>query len=428
MKKMFRSVNVVMIIVLSLATLLVGCGKEKETTDKKEVKEKEIVLAARAGAMADGLEVLATKYEEKTGVKVKITAMPYDSLKEKIVLDVHNNSGAFDLVMMDDPWMPEFGEADLLANLDEYFKDGVDEDFIKNSVDLCKVPYATGSIYALPLVGNVQMFFYRKDLIEKYNLDAPTTWEQVIDAAMLIKDKEPDTYGYVLRGQRGNPIVSNYIPLFWAFGGEVLDENMKPQVNTEAGIKAMEAFLKLKESGPIGVEAFDSDQIATALTQGTAAMTIAWPSWVAKVDNAESSKVAGKIEFSAVPSGISDSAAMIGNWLVGVPKTSENIETAVEFLKWVTGKEAEKEMALSGGGVPTRVSLYSDSDLVAKYRHFPAQLDALQHSVARPRTPSWSKIEDVWGLYLSQIVSGDIEIKEGLDRANAELEKIIMEQ
>lgn len=417
MKRGFKRVGALILA----GILLTGCSGSKSTTGDTS----QIVVAARAGAMSDALETLAEEYKEKEGVTVKITALPYDSLKEKIVLDVRNKSGAYDLVMMDDPWMPEFGESGLLTSLDDYFKDGTDEDFIQRCVDLCRVPYKTGSLYALPLVGNVQMFFYRKDLFSKYNLEQPKNWDDVLKGAKVITEKEADTYGYVLRGQRGNPVVSNYIPLFWAYGGEVLDKNGKPQVNSEAGVKAMETYLALKELAPVGVETFDSDQIATALTQGQVAMTIAWPSWVSKVDNKESSKVAGKIEFGPVPGQVKDSAAVIGNWLLGVPTTSKNKETAVEFLKWVTGKEAEKKMAQAGGGVPTRTSLYNDKDLISQYRHFPAQLEALNHSVARPRTPLWSKIEDTWGLYLSQIVSGEVDIKEGLDKANAELEKIM---
>lgn len=419
--KMKKFLSIVMVALL-LSSMVAGCAKSGSKEASK--KPQEIVLAARAGSMADALETLAADYESETGVKVKITALPYDSLKEKIVLDVRNNSCAFDLVMMDDPWMPEFGESNILLPLGDYFKDGVDSDFIQKSLDLCKVPYGTGELHALPLVGNVQMFFYRKDLFEQYNLD-PTTWDSVLEAAKIIKEKEGDTFGYALRGQRGNPVVANYIPLFWAYGGSVLDDNMKANVNTEAGIKSMEMYLALKETGPVGVETFDSDQIATALTQGTTAMTIAWPSWVAKVDNEENSKVVGKIEFAAVPGAVKDSAAMIGNWLLGVPKTSKNADASVDFLKWVTGKDAEKKMALAGGGVPTRKSLYQDEELVAKYRHFPSQLDALEHSVARPRTPLWSKIEDTWGLYLSAIVAGDMDIKEGLDKANEEINKIL---
>ena len=408
--------------VVLMALMVIGsipglaAGKPGEAT---------LTLAARAGAMGDALTESAKRYEEITGVKVQVVCMPYAELKETAVLDVRNNAGAYDLVMLDDQWMPEFSQGKLLTNLDEYFKDGLDDDFIENCVALCRDPYGKGSLFAVPAIGNVTMFYYRHDLLKKYNLDPPKTWDDVIKIAEIITKDEPDTYGYVVRGQRGNPIVADYLPVFWAYGGEVLDENMKPSVNSEAGIKAMETYLKLKELSPKGCETFDSDQIATALTQGQIAMTIAWPSWVSQVDNPQSSKVVGKIEFLAVPGQTKDSAAMIGNWLLGIPKTSRNKDQAVEFAKWVISPEAQKAMALMGGGAPTRKSLYNDPDLTAKYRHYPAQLSALEHSVARPRTPYWSQIEDVWGLYLSQILVGQIGVREGLDKANKEIEKIL---
>ncbi|WP_100333121.1 ABC transporter substrate-binding protein [Bacillus alkalisoli] len=435
MKK--NKIFMILSIVCAFLLVFTGCsknnGQETSTqktsttpsTGSKEVKKVELTVAARAGAMADALEAVVEKYETETGVKVNINALPYDNLKETVVLDVRNNSGAHDLVMIDDPWMPEFAGAGMLANLDEYYKDGIDSDFVPKSVALGKEPYNTGSLYALPLIGNVQMFFYREDLLEKYNMTTPSNWDEVIEYAEMVVKEEPETYGYALRGQRGNPIVSNYLPLFWAYGGTVLDSDNMPQVNSEAGVKAMETYMKLKDLGPTGVETFDSDQIATALTQGQVAMTIAWPSWVAQVDNEESSKVAGKIGFSPVPMQVNESAAMIGNWLLGIPRTSKNIEEAVEFLNWVTSAETQKEMALLGGGAPTRTSVYNDSELIEVYRHFPAQLEALENSVVRPRTERWSQIEDTWGLYLSQILAGQVDIQEGLDRANKEIEAIV---
>ncbi|HXL03238.1 MAG TPA: ABC transporter substrate-binding protein [Bacillota bacterium] len=420
LRKKFSLSLLAMVVLMALAVTGsipgLAAGKPGEVT---------LTLAARAGAMGDALTESAKRYEEITGVKVQVVCMPYAELKETAVLDVRNNAGAYDLVMLDDPWMPEFSQGKLLTNLDEYFKDGLDDDFIENCVALCRDPYGKGSLFAVPAIGNVTMFYYRHDLLKKYNLSPPKTWDDVIKIAEIITRDEPDTYGYVVRGQRGNPIVADYLPVFWAYGGEVLDENMKPAVNSEAGVKAMETYLKLKELSPKGCETFDSDQIATALTQGQIAMTIAWPSWVSQVDNPQSSKVVGKIEFLAVPGQTKDSAAMIGNWLLGIPKTSRNKDQAVEFAKWVISPEAQKEMALMGGGAPTRKSLYNDPDLTAKYRHYPAQLSALEHSVARPRTPYWSQIEDVWGLYLSQILVGQIGIREGLDKANKEIEKIL---
>ncbi|PRX19653.1 carbohydrate ABC transporter substrate-binding protein (CUT1 family) [Orenia metallireducens] len=393
---------------------------------QEEVKE--IIVAARTGSMAKSLEELSKEYQQESGTKVVITALPYSSLYEKVSMDIRSRSGAFDVIMMDDPWMPEFGQKGFLTPLDQYFPEGPDQDFIDKSIALCKYPYAKGKLVALPLVGNVQLFFYRKDLIEKYQLAKPKSWDDVLTAAEVITKKEQGTYGYTIRGQRGNPVVSNYLPLFWGYGAKVFDDKMNPQVNSAEAKAALKAYLKLKDLGPKGVEAYNSDQIATALTQGRTAMTVAWPSWVSMVDDPSKSKVVGKVDFAVMPTtDKADSAAMIGNWLLGIPASSEHKKEAAKFLKWVTSKKSQKKMALVGGGVPTRVSLYQDQELVEKYRQFPTQLKSLQHSVARPRTPLWNKIEDQWGLYLSKIISKELDIDTGLEKANQAIAKIIKE-
>ena len=56
---------------------------------------------------------------------------------------------------------------------------------------MCKHPYESGELYALPYVGNSQLFFYRKDLFEKAGLQMPDkpTWDFVKTAAAKITDK-----------------------------------------------------------------------------------------------------------------------------------------------------------------------------------------------------------------------------------------------
>jgi multiple sugar transport system substrate-binding protein len=49
---------------------------------------------------------------------------------------------------------------------------------------------SNGPLYALPYVGNSQLFFYRKDLFEKHSLEKPATWDDVLAAAKTIHEKE----------------------------------------------------------------------------------------------------------------------------------------------------------------------------------------------------------------------------------------------
>ncbi|MEG0512623.1 MAG: extracellular solute-binding protein, partial [Clostridia bacterium] len=53
-----------------------------------------------------------------------------------------------------------------------------------------------GKCYALPLYSHAQVMWYRKDLLEKYKLDVPQTWEQFYEACKLINEGEKgEVYG-----------------------------------------------------------------------------------------------------------------------------------------------------------------------------------------------------------------------------------------
>ena len=47
-----------------------------------------------------------------------------------------------------------------------------------------------GNCYGVPLYLNTEAMWYRKDLLEKYDLDVPTTWEEMYEAAKIITDGE----------------------------------------------------------------------------------------------------------------------------------------------------------------------------------------------------------------------------------------------
>ncbi len=88
-------------------------------------------------------------------------------------------------------------------------------------------------------VGNSQLFFYRKDLFQKHNLKEPATWDDVLAAAKTISENETNgapgggkVYGYVMRAAQGNAAVADFMPIFWAFGGEMFDAVGQPTVNS----------------------------------------------------------------------------------------------------------------------------------------------------------------------------------------------------
>src|ERR1041385_2786849 len=277
-----------------------------------QTPRKQLTLAVVSGVEGDSLRQAARDYESQTQTHVDVVEFPYTNLFEKELIDLEARTGAYDLIMLDDPWFPRFASEQFLTDLTPLLQkrgqSGPDPDFVGASVALCRHPYQTGSFYALPYVGNSQLFFYRKDLFEKYSLNAPATWNDVLAAAKTIQEKETagangaKSYGYVTRAAQGNAAVADFMPIFWAFGGEMFDASGKPTVNSPEGIAALEFMIELGKYSPPGYASFNADDVGAHLLQGTAAMSINWPAWISAFDNPSKSKVVGKMEFTTLPS------------------------------------------------------------------------------------------------------------------------------
>src|ERR1051325_3913478 len=153
-----------------------------------------LTLAINSGVEGDALKQAARDYETQTGVHINIAEFPYANLFEKELIDLNAHSGAYDLIMLDDPWFPKFASLDVLTDLSPLLKrrgtDKPDGDFVAASIALCRHPYQTGALYALPYVGNSQLFFYRRDLFQKHNLKQPASWDDVLSAAKTISEQE----------------------------------------------------------------------------------------------------------------------------------------------------------------------------------------------------------------------------------------------
>jgi multiple sugar transport system substrate-binding protein len=414
-------------LILFSTILLSGCGGQSEG--------RRFTLAVVKGVEGSALTQAARDYQAQTGTVIEIAELPYSNLFEKEMIDLTSATGAYDLIMMDDPWFPRFSTGNHLADLAPLYQKrglaGPDDDFVKTSIALCRHPYETGSLYALPYVGNSQLFFYRKDLFEKHNLKPPVTWDDTLAAAKVINEREESgapgggrLYGYVMRAAQGNAVVADFMPIFWAFGAEMFDANGQPSVNSAEAIAALKFMIELGKYSPPGYVSFNADEVSAHLLQGTAAMSINWPAWISAFNDAAKSKVIGKVEITILPAGHKSGGAEIGNWLIAIPKASRNQEAAFDFLVWATSNDQMKKSALAGNP-PTRKSLFNDAELISKYPSYPAQLKSLETSRPRPRTSLWNEIENMFGIFLSKANSGTLTPEEAMNQANEEIKKII---
>jgi multiple sugar transport system substrate-binding protein len=413
------------IVVLAVVAILAAACQQGGTGGAKPAK---LTVAGVEGNESIGLKALAPMYEKETGIKIEITTSPYDQLYEKLVNAFKANDSTFDLVMMDDPWMPKFGTDGSLQALDKTYGIQRDADIAPVIYDVGTWPPPRGPVppsekskekqlLGVTVVGNVEMFMYRSDLS-----GPPKSYDDVLANAK--SQNKPNFAGYIVRGKKGNPIVADFLPILWSFGGDVFDENWQVKFDSPESVAAVRYLVQdlksVAQSGPENTDAADRSRLM-AIGQGY--QSSVWPGEVAGiVGDPAVSKVIGKVGFIPIPAGKSGKGyGMMGNWLLGIPKGSKNGQAAADFIKWITKADIQKTYA-ENGGIPARTSVLNDATLNQKNPYFKPLSEALQVPPNwRPRTDQWNAVENILGTELNAALAGQ---KSADDAAKSAAEQI----
>ena len=401
------------------AAALSGCG----------TKDQRVQLTF--GSYADpGVDILKDEFlpefEKATGIATEWVEADFSGWLQKALNDGETKAGAFDIYVMDDLWVPRFAGAGYLANLEELgFRP--DADFLHTAIDLGYWPPKNGlrqpgvdaaakpTLFSLPLVSDVQILFYRRDI---FGATPPASWDDIRRVASQKSNPGKRQYGWVTRGARGNPVMNSFFVLLHDFGGAEFGENWKVTFNSPQAVEALEFYLSLLPYEPEGVAEFDSDQEGETLLQGSAFAATIWTGWCRQTDDPSRSRVVNKIDFCVPPRKI-NRVAKLGLFMTGVAASAPHKAEAVEFLKWFTRSDVQIRFARAGG-IPFKMSAFRDQEARTKSRWLDAILEAMTVGVPSPRTSDWSKVEDILGTHLNLALLDKGNAKKHLDNAAAE--------
>lgn len=116
---------------------------------------------------------LLRKFERlHAGIRVKSESLPWttDEQQQYYVVNMESGTPAFDVLMLDVIWVPEFARAGWLLDLTEYVPPAELAAHFPSAVDAAGFG---GRLWALPWIMNVGLLYYRADLLGKYGLRPP---------------------------------------------------------------------------------------------------------------------------------------------------------------------------------------------------------------------------------------------------------------
>lgn len=415
-------------VLMALTIVLAACGGDGQADEPES-----LTIAAVQGNESEGIKALADDYEEETGIALEIEELPYPQLYEKLVTTFEANDASYDLVMLDDPWMPKFGTEDWLQPLDSEYGFERDDDIAGVIYDVGTWPPPRGAVppsevdkdphlLGITVVGNVEMFMYRSDLMER-----PETWEDVLAAAQ--ENDADNLAGYVIRGAATNPVVADFLPILWSFGGDVFDENWEVVLDSNESQAAANFLVnELKQVAQSSPESTDAADRSRLMAIGEAVQSTVWPGEINSIVLGEGTTVTDSVEFIPMPAGPSGKGfGMMGNWLLGIPAAAENGQAAADFIRWMTEEDTQRLYA-ENGGIPSRTSVLNDEGLNEANPYFAALAESLAATPNwRPRTDQWNAVETVIGTNLNAAVAGQMTGEEAMNAAAEEIRTIMEE-
>src|SRR3546814_377234 len=123
------------------------------------------------------------------------------------------------------------------------------------------------------------------------------------------------------------------------------------------------------EISPEGVLNYDEEAARGVFQSGNAAFMRNWPyAWA--LANSPDSPIKDKVGIVALPKGGEDGkhTGTLGGWQLSVSKYSENVDAAVDLVRYLTSYEEQKRRAIEGSFNPTIGALYDDEEVLAANR------------------------------------------------------------
>lgn len=381
------------------------------------------------------LKSLIGEFQDLTGIEVSFDDLAYPTLQEKQLTALTQGGEAYDVVHVDSVWMGQYAGngwigsiEDLIAASDPKVLDI--SDFLPKLMD--EICTWEGVRYGLPFDTSVMMFYYRPDLLQKYNLGVPKTWDDVLAAATKITqaEKANDVYGLTLMAKRGVQLSCTYANLLGSYGGSFYDENYVSTMNKPEAVTALDMLVKLVGVSNAGSLAQDYDEGDAFFSSGKAAMFLQWNDSIPAYGDANKSKIVGKWEVAVMPGtaqadGTMLHKPMIGGWNTGILADTKQRDAAWEFLLWATSKQMETRLAAAQP--PARASILNDPKVVAAYPQYPQMLESFNLAWGRPRISVWPQLTDNIEAALSQAVSGEKSAQDALGGINDTLNQVLKE-
>lgn len=317
------------------------------------------------------MQELSSKFEQDTGHTLNWVVLEENVLRQRVTTDIATDGGSFDIITIgayeapiwgDKGWLNGLGDLGSAYDYDDIFEP------VRNGLS------ANGTLFAVPFYAESSFTFYRTDLFDAAGIAEPTsqiTYDEFEEMVAKLHDPANGVYGTCQRGKAGWGENMAFVgPLVNAFGGQWFDLDWNPTIESDEWRNALNYYVDLMNNyGPPGPTANGHNENRALFADGKCATWVDATSAAGYIYNPSESSVADKTGFFQAPRQVTDKGTgWFWAWALAIPKSSQKVDAAKEFLAWSTSKEYVKLVGETKGWVSappgTRASTYANSNYV----------------------------------------------------------------
>jgi multiple sugar transport system substrate-binding protein len=408
---------------LAMASLLDACGNPSSVarpTPPPGATVLRTLLFDQVGYDPAVLQTLANKFRElhQNKVFVAIETAHYRELYESILAAGLSRPGPYDVVALDQVWVPEFANRNQLLSLKDQIPDDARSDLMPSLLDAFSY---RGTTWAMPHVLNVQSLYYNKAQLKTAGFSQPpkTLEDWYLQLTALRRRVTP----YADSWAEGEGLVSDFVRITGQFGGDLFDNAGKPLLTAQPAQRAAAFMRQLIDEHLVRPEiaANNEPDAMRAFLSGAVAFTTNWNFVWGAMNDPVYSQIIGQGGVAPIPAAASTgkpAASVSGILGLGVLQNSQHQDLAVSWLRYLTSPEVQAQQAAQ---LPIWTSLQNSADVRKSNPQIDVFLTNLKHARPRPKLTHYVESSAVLQRHLHDLVVGAATPTAAMAEAQADL-------
>ncbi|HEY8677202.1 MAG TPA: extracellular solute-binding protein [Candidatus Dormibacteraeota bacterium] len=408
---------------LATASFLESCGPSTAAVAPTPPPGATVIrslLFDQVGYDPSVLQALARDFQalHDNKVFVSIETAHYRELYDSILAAGLSKPSPYDVVAVDQVWVPEFSARKQLLNLKDQIPDDARSDLMPNLIDAFSYQ---GTTWAMPHVLNVQSLYYNKAHLRSAGFAMPPkTLEEWYEQMTALRSRQTP---YTDSWAEGEGLVSDFVRTAAQFGGDLFDAAGKPQLLTQPVQRAAAFMRQLIDEHLVRAEigASNEPDAMRAFLAGSVSYTTNWNFVFGAMNDPVYSQIIGEASVAAIPAAASTgrpAASVSGFMGLAVLANSQHTELAATWLRYLTSPQVQAQQ-------PSQLPIWTSLQNSSEVRHANPQIDVFLTNMAnarpRPKLTHYVEASSVIQRHLHDLVIGATSAAGAMSAAQAEL-------